>query len=146
MYIEKVKKALEGIAVEVYEMAPRRVVAKVPSERVRDAISRILTEFDKKVYVSQIAAVDYINEGEFELNYNLWAIGHGMITIRTRIPRDRPVIKTIIDLIPGALGHELEVYDLFGIVFDGNPHLRESFLKPPEMKGKYPLRKDFKMG
>ena len=146
MYIERVRKALEGIAEEVKELAPRRVIAKVPLNKIRDAIQKLLKEFENMLYVSQIVAVDYPEEKEFELNYNLWAIGHGMITLRTRLSRDEPRVKSIIDIIPGARGHEQEVYDLFGIVFEGNPFLRESFLKPPEYKGKYPLRKDFKLG
>ena len=146
MYIEQVKKALNGIAEEVSELAARRVIAKVPADKIHEAVKKILAEFNNMVYVSQIVAVDYPDQKQFEINYNLWAIDHGMITLRTKIPRDNPRIKSIIDLIPGARGHEQEAYDLFGIVFEGNPYLREAFLKPPELKGKYPLRKDYKLG
>jgi NADH:ubiquinone oxidoreductase subunit C len=50
----------------------------------------------------------------------------------------------VIDIVPGALGGELEAYDLMGVTFEGNNRLRRGFLAPEDMveKGIYPLRKD----
>lgn len=57
-------------------------------------------------------------------------------------PRDdEPRVATLSHLWPVANWAERETYDLFGIVFDGHPHLRR-ILMPDDWKG-YPLRKDY---
>ena len=63
------------------------------------------------------------------------------IIVRTRLPRIEPHITSVTDLWPGANWHEREVFDLFGITFDGHPDLRRLLL-PDDWVG-HPLRKDY---
>ncbi len=57
--------------------------------------------------------------------------------------REDPAIPTISDLWPGANPLEREVYDLFGVDFEGHPHLRRIVLRD-DFVG-HPLRKDFEL-
>ncbi len=54
---------------------------------------------------------------------------------------DELSVGTWIDTYPGALWHEREVHEMFGISFTGNPDMRNLYL-PGDFEG-YPLRKDF---
>ncbi|HSK95350.1 MAG TPA: NADH-quinone oxidoreductase subunit C [Euzebyales bacterium] len=56
--------------------------------------------------------------------------------------RDEPHLPTISHLYAGANWHEREVYDMFGIVFDGHPGLLPRILTVENFEG-YPLRKEF---
>jgi NADH-quinone oxidoreductase subunit C len=58
------------------------------------------------------------------------------------LPREKPVIDTISDLVPSAVNHEQEAYDLMGITFSGNPSLRRGFLVFEEATNGFPLRKE----
>lgn len=49
---------------------------------------------------------------------------------------------SISDIFPAAIWHEREMYDMYGITFDGNPDMRRMFL-PEDWKG-FPMRKDDK--
>ena len=51
-------------------------------------------------------------------------------------------IQTVTDIIPGATFHELEVTDLFGVIFEGNPLPGHFVLTDNWPIGVYPLRKD----
>lgn len=125
----------------------RRYIFEVPSDRLRDVVAGLM-KLNLNIYSSTISVVDYINEGVIEINYCLWVIDEKlMVILRVRVPRDSPKVPTIHDIIPGALNGELEAYDLFGVVFEGNDKLRRGFLVPLDLvnQGVFPLRKEFKV-
>ncbi|MEM2347489.1 MAG: NADH-quinone oxidoreductase subunit C [Sulfolobales archaeon] len=146
--MSKVIDYLRGLGLtQVEAKQARRHIFEVSSDKLREVVSGLIN-VDESAYVSSISAVDYINEGFIELNYCLWVINEKiMVIFKVKVPRDSPKIPTIHDLIPGALNSELEVYDLLGVVFEGNDKLRRGFLAPTEVtsQGIYPLRKDFKV-
>jgi NADH-quinone oxidoreductase subunit C len=63
------------------------------------------------------------------------------VTLRVRVPRDRPEVPSVRDVWPGADWHERETYDLMGIRFTGRASLRRILL-PEDWPG-HPLRKDW---
>jgi NAD(P)H-quinone oxidoreductase subunit J len=66
---------------------------------------------------------------------------HAGIFVKTRIPRDEPVIRSVNDLWAAANWQERETYDMFGIVFEGHPDLRRILLTDDWVG--WPLRKDY---
>ncbi|HEY6634914.1 MAG TPA: NADH-quinone oxidoreductase subunit C [Acidimicrobiia bacterium] len=94
-----------------------------------------------------VTAVDWLRQRpqRYEVVANLLSMTH-----RTRlrmiagVGRDDPMIGSLTPLWPGAGFAEREVYDMFGIVFDGHPDLTR-ILMPDEWEG-HPLRKDFGVG
>ncbi len=66
------------------------------------------------------------------------------ITVKARVPVDEPTIGSVVELFPGAEYPEREVYDMFGVVFEGHPDLRR-ILMPEDYEG-FPQRRDFPVG
>jgi NADH-quinone oxidoreductase subunit C len=90
--------------------------------------------------LGMVTAVDY--RTEFELVYRLHSRSMSAgIFLKCRISRENPSARSVSDLWPAALWQEREVYDMFGIVFEGHPDLRRIML-PEEWEG-HPLRKDY---
>jgi NADH-quinone oxidoreductase subunit C len=66
------------------------------------------------------------------------------LTVKARVGTHNPRIASVVDLFPGANHPEREVYDMFGVVFDGHPDLRR-ILMPEDFEG-FPQRRDFPLG
>jgi NADH-quinone oxidoreductase subunit C len=125
------------------EAGPRRMVARLPEPGLLVDAVRSLLGYDPDAYLEAITATDMPEEGVVELSYLFWSPRLGsVVSLKTRVPRDRPEVDSLAGLLPAAVPYEMEAYDLAGVVFRGNPRLREGFLKPEDMRGVFPLRKD----
>ncbi|MEM4513134.1 MAG: NADH-quinone oxidoreductase subunit C [Ignisphaera sp.] len=124
---------------------PNREVYIIDPTKIREVMQLIKNSYEDNVYLATIAGVDKAKENIFELNYFIHIVSLGKtIVIKTSIPRNNPKLDTIMDIIPGAYGAEAEIFDLLGIEFTGNKHLRRGFFVPLDIvsRGVYPLRKD----
>ena len=66
------------------------------------------------------------------------------ITVKLRVPTDQPHVDSVTPAWPTADHQEREVYDMFGVIFDGHPDLRR-ILMPEDYEG-FPQRRDFPTG
>ncbi len=93
-------------------------------------------------FLSDIAVVDYLADGLFELVYRFYTLDGGeALVLKLRVPRDQPEVPSLTPHWPGANFHEREAFDLFGITFVGHPYLRRIYMWD-EFEG-WPMRKDF---
>jgi NADH-quinone oxidoreductase subunit C len=100
-------------------------------------------EFDMLV---DVTCVDYLNyrdaTNRFGLVYLLVnATSAERLTIRVMLDDPDPSVASVVPLWEGANWLEREVWDMFGIRFDGHPDLRR-ILMPDEFTA-FPLRKDY---
>jgi NADH-quinone oxidoreductase subunit C len=94
-------------------------------------------------FLSDVSCIDrFPVEPRFELNYHLVSIPHrAVIRLRVRAHGNDPVVPTVTPVWTTANWHEREIFDLFGVRFDGHPDMRR-ILMPEDWEG-YPLRKDY---
>ena len=123
--------------------------AIVEARAVRDVLAfcrdaRAL-QFDM---LMDLTAVDYSKfpgreDGpRFEVVYHLYSVAHNhRVRVKARVDEDRPSVATAVPLWPIANWFEREVWDMFGIRFEGHPDLRR-LLMYEEFVG-HPLRKDY---
>ena len=121
---------------EITIVVPREHLRPL-AEFLRDASDLAFT------YLSDVTGVDrFPIEPRFELNYHLLSLSRReTIRLRVRLPGDDAVTRSVIPVWPTANWHEREIFDLFGIRFEGHPNLRRMLL-PEDWEG-YPLRKDY---
>ena len=91
----------------------------------------------------ELTAVDYHpREPRFEVHYLLLSIERRLrVRLKVRLTGDDAHVATVSGVWPAANWLEREVWDLFGIVFDGHPDPRR-LLMPEDWEG-FPLRKDY---
>ena len=109
------------------------------------ALTRALRDRSELVFtlLVELTAVDYWpREPRFELVYLFVSIAHRRrLRLKIRLHGDDARVATVSDVWPAANWLEREVWDLFGIVFDGHPDPRR-LLMPEDWDG-FPLRKDY---
>ena len=93
--------------------------------------------------LAELTAVDYHpREPRFELVYLLVSLEHRhRLRLKVRLAGNDARVQTVTAVWPAANWLEREVWDLFGIVFDGHPDPRR-LLMPEDWDG-FPLRKDY---
>lgn len=128
---------------EVIEFRGETAVV-VPRNLLRDAAQRCRA--DAKLQFNLLSGATCLDrypvEPRFELNYFLVSIPRrDRVRLLVRLTGQDPVVDSLVPVWPGANWLEREIFDLFGIRFNGHPDLRRILL-PEDWEG-YPLRKDF---
>ena len=92
--------------------------------------------------LSSVTGVDYLPDGRMEVVYHaLQTAGGGPLVFKAQVPRENPVVPSLVPIYPGADFQEREAWDLLGIRFEGHPDLRR-ILMWEGFEG-FPLRKDW---
>jgi NADH-quinone oxidoreductase subunit C len=93
-------------------------------------------------HLSSLTAVDYPKENKFTVVSHLWSYQHkNQLTLKLDVPRATPLAPTLENIWKSANWFEREVFDLYGVVFEGHSDLRRIMM--PDDYQKHPLRKDF---
>jgi NADH-quinone oxidoreductase subunit C len=113
-----------------------------------DAIRATLQRLRAKGYgfLASVHGVDYYpEEPRLGVHYEMLDMrAVDRVSVRLRVPTDAPHVESVTPDWPTADHQEREVYDMFGVVFEGHPDLRR-ILMPEDYEG-YPQRRDFPMG
>ena len=97
-------------------------------------------------FLASVHGVDYFpEEPRLGVQYELLDMHEvDRITVKLRVPTEDPHVPSVTPQWPTADHQEREIYDMFGVIFDGHPDLRR-ILMPEDYEG-YPQRRDFPMG
>jgi NADH-quinone oxidoreductase subunit C len=97
-------------------------------------------------FLASVHGVDYFpDEPRLGVQYELLDMqALDRIAVKLRVPTDEARVPSVTSRWPTADHQEREVYDMFGVVFDGHPDLRR-ILMPEDYEG-FPQRRDFPLG
>lgn len=116
----------------------------VKKEKLIDICKFLKADFDLLFDMCKdVVGVDYNRaEYRFEVVYNLYSLKNNFrLLLKTKLEESNIHIPSVAGIWPGANWPEREVYDFYGIIFDGHPDLRRIYM--PEEFEYYPLRKEF---
>jgi NADH-quinone oxidoreductase subunit C len=138
--LEMVAGAVEGVG-GAERVRANRIRVRTTSDNVREAIQRVnrVLPCDRLISISTVDTADAI-----ELHYHLIGQHRTIVTVTVELPRDKPEIQTVSDLLPPAGLYERQIHDLFGVVFRGHPGLTQLVLNDDWPPDEHPLRKDWK--
>jgi NADH-quinone oxidoreductase subunit C len=121
-----------------------QVSVRVDRERIVEVCTYLRDDAETRFdYLSDVTCVHYPERGArpFEVVYNLFSIDLNQ-RVRLKVDTDDSAgVESVTGVWPAANWLEREVFDLFGVPFNGHPDLRRLLL-PPDWDG-HPLRKDY---
>ena len=97
-------------------------------------------------FLASVHGLDYFpEEPRLGVQYELLDMHEvDRLTVKVRVPLDAPHVPSVVADWPTADHQEREVFDMFGVIFDGHPDLRR-ILMPEDYEG-HPQRRDFPIG
>jgi len=140
--LSKIKERLPGAVLDITEFAGEHTLHVQGQD-----ILKVLTEFkdDGFNFLADLTAIDNLTLGGFErfaVSYHL--LSHKTaerVTVKAYISEEKPSLPSVESLWKTADWQEREVFDLYGIKFEGHPNLIR-IMNPDDYDG-YPLRKDY---
>lgn len=138
------QQALPAVAFELQPSRDGQATLGVPEREVLETM-RVLRDDPalQFTFLVDVTAVDFWPKSpRFEVVYLLASPAKRLrLRLKVRITGESARLPTVTGLWPGANWLEREVWDLFGITFDGHPDPRR-LLMPEDWEG-FPLRKDY---
>jgi NADH-quinone oxidoreductase subunit C len=121
-----------------------RAVLVANPERIRPVLQAL--QGKGYTFLASLHGVDYYpEEPRLGVLYELLDMQRvDRISVKARVSSEVAKIDSVVELFPGAEFPEREVYDMFGVVFDGHPDMRR-ILMPEDYEG-FPQRRDFPVG
>jgi NADH-quinone oxidoreductase subunit C len=119
---------------------------EVAPARVRDVVAYLRGANEPFDRLMSVHGCDYLpEEPRLGIHYELLSMERcDRLRVKTRVGVDDPSVPSVVDVFAGADFHEREVYDMFGVLFDGHPDMRR-LLMPEDYVG-FPQRRDFPLG
>lgn len=119
----------------------RRIFADVPLEVFQEVFAYAV----KQMAFPMLVTITGLDEGStFGFIYHLSKENGIILNLKTSLPKDNPVIKTVTEYFPSAILYEREIVDLLGAKVEGLPEGRRYPLPDEWPLGQHPLRKDWK--
>ena len=119
----------------------------VAPARVHDVLEYLRDRDDEPYrFLASLHGCDYLpEEPRLGVHYQLLSMERReRLNLRTRLTVEDARLPTVVDLFPTADFQEREVYDFFGVFFEGHPDMRR-ILMPEDYVG-HPQRRDYPMG
>jgi NADH:ubiquinone oxidoreductase subunit C len=125
----------------------RRVTLSFEKDHVLD-IARFMRDELGFDHIEGVAGVDHPTHKKLEVLYfaasrSKTEIQDIIVILKTEVPRDNPVINSVVSIWPSAHFHERETFEMFGVRFEGHPDLRK-LLTLDNWEGPPPMLKDVK--
>ncbi len=140
--VEKIQKDFGASCEEMHD----EVTLTVSPEDFIPAAKTLRDQYGYDLLILE-TAVDYWPQLEprFHLVCQIWSMSdNDMIGFRIPLNGNNPSVPSLTSIYPAAGWYEREVWDMFGIKFEGHPDLRR-LIMPFDWEG-HPLRKDYPLG
>ncbi len=140
--LSQMKERFPDIVLDMTEFAGEQIL-HVKSQHILTVLTALKT--DGYNFLADLTAIDNLTLG----GYERFAVAYHLLchqtaerlTVKAYVPEEKASLPSVESLWKTADWQEREVFDLFGIIFEGHPNLIR-IMNPDDYEG-HPLRKDY---
>ena len=138
--LAQIREGLADKIVDWHEKSPKRFYIEVKPEDIPAATRFMFKELGARFQIA--SGVDTPTAIEILYHWAFDRMGF-VVTIRTKLDRDKPEIDSVASICVATEWIEREMHELLGITFLNHPDMRHLLLADDWPEGKYPLRRDY---
>jgi len=126
IFFQQLETIATGAGTKLVQLRKQEFMIDVDQKNLKKLISQLVNERNVR-HLSTITGLD--------LGQNIGIIYHFSferenIHVKTLVPKSNPAAISIVEIIPGAILYEMEVHDMLGVTFSGNPWMDRKLLLP----------------
>ncbi|MGA2783104.1 MAG: NADH-quinone oxidoreductase subunit C [Candidatus Bathyarchaeia archaeon] len=126
VFLRRVEECAVDAKSKSTQLRENETLVEVEQEYVKQFVSKVWNDGISR-HLSTITGLDL---GEkIGIVYHFWQ-NQNLLHVRTTVQKTSPTAVSIVDIIPGAILYEMEIHDLFGVMFVGNPWMDKKLLLP----------------
>jgi len=96
----------------------------------QDHIQNFISHVVRDLHIQWLSTITGLDLGQnFGVIYH-FSMENLKIQVKTTVPKAQPSTYSIVGILPGAILYEMEIHDLFGLMFAGNPWINQKLLLP----------------
>jgi NADH:ubiquinone oxidoreductase subunit C len=121
-----IEETLKSIGGQVQSLTRDAITVKLAPEDLVEAIRAVIERHG----LSHLSTMTGLDAGDsVDVLYHFWK-GDAIVSLSISVPKSSNHAPSIVGVVPGAILYEMEVHDMFGVVFDGNPWMDRKLLLP----------------
>jgi len=134
LFPQQVGKYAEEAGSKLVPMRKNESAVEVTQDKLKEFLGHLVND----LHTPHLMTITGLDSGQ-----NLQIIYHfsheqDTIHVKTNVPKAKPVALSITDIVPGAILYEMEIHDMLGVEFIGNPLKDRKLLLPDEWPADLP--------
>lgn len=102
------------------------LMIEVEKAKVKEYISHVVND----LHIRHLSTMTGLDLGQnIGIIYHFWR-DRDTVHVKTAVSKTDPTTVSIVEIIPGAILYEMEIHDMFGVTFQGNPWMDRKLLLP----------------
>lgn len=102
------------------------LVVEVEQEKIKEFISYLVHD----LRINHLSTITGLDLGQTIGIIYHFACDNELLHVKTAVPKAQPTAASIVEIVPGAILYEMEIHDMFGASFTGNPWMDRKLLLP----------------
>jgi len=124
----------EEIGTKVTTLRKNESIVEVPQDKLKTFVTHLVND----LHVRHLMTITGLDLGQnLGITYH-FSMERDTIHVRTLVPKTKPAAVSIVDIVPGSILYEMELHDMFGIEFVGNPWKDRKLLLPDDWPNDLP--------
>lgn len=124
--LQQIEKLAADAKTKTTQLHKGETMIEIDQGQVKNFIKRLVNE----ISIRHLTTVTGLDLGQnIGIIYHFWR-DRDTIHLKTFVPKTKPTADSIVDIVPGAILYEMEIHDMLGVTFVGNPWMDRKLLLP----------------